>query len=275
VRDEELDEPIHVRRVRALRHQDRTEPELGLEVLDGVPVRLDRVDLAVVAERPEGLGEVPVREGVRRIAAVEDGDPGAELGALEVGVEAPELFAGRERLVDEGVRRERGDVDVAHVVLELGLDAVERLPEVLARDVAFADQHLPDVAARAERLGAERVRVDRHVSPPERREAGAPELGVDLAVPVRHVRRLAERKEEDADGEVVPLRQPAVRRDEPLEERAIGREQEPGAVAGVLDRAAAMLQAREAAERELDRLARRLAAHLGHGADPATAATRV
>ena len=81
--------------------------------------------------------------------------------------------------------------------------------QVLVRDHAFPDQRLPGVASRNERLPAERLVVDGHLAPPERRQAGSTQHAVDLALPVRQVRALAVRKEEDTDDELVIFREPS------------------------------------------------------------------
>ena len=58
-----------------------------------VDVAGDRVDLAVVGEQAQRLGELPAREGVGREARVDDRERALQLGVAQVGVEAGELRA--------------------------------------------------------------------------------------------------------------------------------------------------------------------------------------
>ena len=83
---------------------------------------------------------------------------------------------------------------------------------------------------------------------------------------------LAIREKDDADAELVARREPLAGGDELLEESARSGEEQPGAVAGVLDCAAAMLDAGETREREIDQLAA-CAGRVRDGADSTTASS--
>ena len=61
--------------------------EVGADRLHPGHVALDRRDLAVVAERPEGLGAAPGGGGVRAVAAVEQHEARGEVLVAQVGVE--------------------------------------------------------------------------------------------------------------------------------------------------------------------------------------------
>ncbi len=63
-------------------------------------VRSDRVDLAVVRQVPERLCQPPRGEGVRRVALMEHGVARVEVIGPEILVEAPELIADEQSLVD-------------------------------------------------------------------------------------------------------------------------------------------------------------------------------
>jgi hypothetical protein len=125
-----------------------TSPTVSLaKPVSSWPVSADGVDLAVVAEHPEHLGQIPVGEGVGGVAAMEDDRLGSELRLAQVGVEAPELLAGGQRLVDEGAGGEGRDVEVAHLPLQGRPDPEQRQRQILHRHHSLPDQHLPDVAA--------------------------------------------------------------------------------------------------------------------------------
>ena len=84
----ELEDVIEGRRIRGARLHDRLDVLHGLVEggrshaalvrLHPVDVALEGVDLAVVGEHPERLRQMPGREGVGRIALVEDGEAGDE-----------------------------------------------------------------------------------------------------------------------------------------------------------------------------------------------------
>ena len=84
-----------------------------------VDVAGDGVDLAVVGEQPQRLGELPAREGVGREARVDDRERALQLGVAQVGVEARQLRRGQHPLVDERARAEARDRE-RRARLELG-----------------------------------------------------------------------------------------------------------------------------------------------------------
>ena len=75
----------------------------------------DRVDLAIVGEHAEGVGQRPGGEGVGAVALVEDGEAGDELRVSEVGVEVAERVRGEEPLVDDGAAGEADNIEVAQL----------------------------------------------------------------------------------------------------------------------------------------------------------------
>ena len=66
-----------------------------------------------MGEHAEGLGKPPGREGVGRIALVEDGKGRDEALVGQVGIEVGELLGQEHALVDQRTRREGADVEIA------------------------------------------------------------------------------------------------------------------------------------------------------------------
>jgi hypothetical protein len=66
---------------------ERQRGHLDLVALHPVLVAADRVDLAVMGKHAERLRQPPLREGVGRIALVEDRDPADEALVLQIGIE--------------------------------------------------------------------------------------------------------------------------------------------------------------------------------------------
>ena len=117
-RGQELEPLVQGQRIRAVRGQQRT----GIEQLGGdglraavarppadlLAVAADRVDLAVVGDRPERLGQPPDRCRVRGIPLVEDGVGDVELGS-EIRIQVRQACPGDEALVDDRPARGRWD----------------------------------------------------------------------------------------------------------------------------------------------------------------------
>ena len=87
--------------------------ELGLARAHPVAVALHRVDLAVVRDHAERLGERPRRERVGRVARVHEREPRREALVAEVGVERLELQRRDHALVDQRAGRQRREVGAA------------------------------------------------------------------------------------------------------------------------------------------------------------------
>ena len=100
--------------------------QLGFSRPHPVAVAHEGIDLAVVSDETEGLGEIPVRERVGCEALVEEGEPGARARVREVSEEAPQLRGDHQPLVDDGTRRHRDDVCVYPMRAEGGLRAPAR-----------------------------------------------------------------------------------------------------------------------------------------------------
>ena len=143
----------------------------------------DGVDLAVVGEHAEGVGERPGGEGVGAVALVEDGEAGDERRVAEVGVEVAERVRGEEPLVDDGAAGEADDVEVAE--LRRGRAGLDLLAGGVELAVEFAGSEVA-VAGDQELLG------DRHAGGAGDAEDGgvdgdfAPEEAVETA-PLEHL----------------------------------------------------------------------------------------
>ena len=141
-----------------------------------VAVAADGVDFAVVRHHPEGMGEVPGGEGVGRVALVEDGEGGGELGGLEVHEVFADLRGGEQALVNDGAAAEGADVEAFELgVVGLVLDGVlreeEAALELVVGDVVLAgDEGLDDEGLGIEGLATEAGGVDGDFAPAEEGE---------------------------------------------------------------------------------------------------------
>ena len=109
---EELERVVERRGVRSLGPDCST--QLGLQLClartHPGPVPRHGVDLAVVREHAERLGQPPVRHRVRRVPLMKDGEAALACFVLQVEVEVGEARACHQTLVDERATREGGDV---------------------------------------------------------------------------------------------------------------------------------------------------------------------
>ncbi|MBG9885011.1 hypothetical protein ABE10_00105, partial [Bacillus toyonensis] len=115
--------------------------ELRLTRTHPVAVASDSVDLAVVGEHAQGLGERPGGEGVGRITRVHDRKLRGEALVLEVRIERLQLERGHHALVPEGARGE------CH---EVGAELVPRaLPQSVGKAIERDAGDAGSVIARA------------------------------------------------------------------------------------------------------------------------------
>jgi hypothetical protein len=106
----------------------------------------DRVDLAVVGQGPERLGDLPGGEGIGRIALVEDREGCLVVGVGQVPVEVGEIAGGQQTLVDDRAAR-GGDDRCPGLQAPLSHLAGQKQPAlevVFAHLVGGLDQHLLD-----------------------------------------------------------------------------------------------------------------------------------
>ena len=112
-------------------------------------------------EHAEGVGEVPGREGVRRIALVDEGDRRDEVGVREVRIELLDLRGEQKPFIDDRARGERTDVAVLERLLHLATDDIE-----LALIAALQEQ-LTNLRHRLASRLSDCGRIRRHLAPTE------------------------------------------------------------------------------------------------------------
>ncbi len=115
--DQRLDRLVERKRVRAVRRGERPtvedarrEPEpssVATPAADLLAIAPNGIDLAVVGQRAEGLGQAPDRDRVRGVALVEDRVADTERHC-QVRIEVGKTAAGDERLVDDPASGCRG-----------------------------------------------------------------------------------------------------------------------------------------------------------------------
>ena len=180
----------------------------GLARAHRVAIAPQRIDLAVVGQQAERLGERPARQRVGRVALVKDRHCGLEQRRAQVGVERRQLRADEQRLVDDGAAGERTHEKRREITLRgAALDhAAREVEPALPRgriqrarwrsNEQLANRRLAGAGERAE-YG----RVDRHDAPAEHRHAEADQRlldELDGAVEGRARRRQEEHAERDA-----------------------------------------------------------------------------
>ena len=185
-----------------------------LVALHPVDVAQDGVDLAVVREHAEGLRQLPLREGVGRIALVEDREARGEALVEQVGIEGRQVLGEEHALVDDRPARQRADVELGDVLGERGLlhataQDVELLLElaVVEPRIAAADQDLLDLGPGLVGLGADDRDVDRHLAPAQDRVAETQDLGLDDGAAALLRAEVGARQEHHADRDASDLRE--------------------------------------------------------------------
>ena len=150
---------------------------------DLLAVAADRVDLAVVRDRPERLGEAPDGRRVGGIPLVEDRVPDVEI-LTQVGIQIREARPGDEALVDDRRARRGRDRHAGERAArgpDRRLDAATgdheaTLEGAVARACGACDDGLRDERSRRRRRRAQRAAIERDGSPADDRETG---IGVD------------------------------------------------------------------------------------------------
>ena len=182
--------------------------EPRLVALHPVDVAQERVDLAVVRQHAERLGQLPLREGVGRIALMEDREARGEALVQQVGIEGRQMLGQEHALVDDRAAGERADVELGDVLgqrrlLHAPAQDVELLLElaVVEPGVAAADQDLLDLGPRGVGLLADHRDVDRHLAPAQDGVAEAQDLGLDDGAAALLRAEVGARQEHHADGD--------------------------------------------------------------------------
>ena len=141
----------------------------------------DGVDLAVVSDPPERVGQRPRREGVRGEPRVHDAQRAGQPIVLQVKIERLQLRRGQHALVDEGLSGKAWEVDgfAAGAVLP-GPLRPELVLGTLAHHVGApfqihaggaCDEHLTEGGHRVARQRAQRRLVGGHIAPAQHLQA--------------------------------------------------------------------------------------------------------
>ena len=173
----QLQHVVQALRIRAMHGDDGVEftdiearrlPHLAAR-LRPAPVAFDGVDLAVVGEHPERVGQRPAWQGVGGEALVEHDRAGGQFAALQVRVEAAELVRQHHALVADRIRGEGGDVEVG-VFAQLLFAAAARQEQrqreagIILADAGIDEYLLDARQGIARQLAADAV-VGRHLAP--------------------------------------------------------------------------------------------------------------
>lgn len=137
-------------------------------------VGLDGVDLAVVGEEAERLGQRPARRGVGREALVEDTDRCLEARVAQVLVEARKIFRHHQALEGDDLAGERADVEVLFTLQRL-LGMTTRHEQIdiegdVGALVGGADEDLTDARQAVAGHRAAHAVIYRHVAPAQHLE---------------------------------------------------------------------------------------------------------
>src|SRR3990167_280803 len=139
--------------------------------LHPVAIAFQRIDLAIMREHAEGLREPPFREGIGRIALMENGDRGGETIVAQIMVKPVDLLGEEHALVNDRPRGQRRDIKIRQIgvsdaLLDAPPDKIERALKLIFR-AAFqiAKKYLLDFRADKVRAHAEPAGVDRHLPP--------------------------------------------------------------------------------------------------------------
>ena len=150
-------------------------------------VAADRVDLAVVAEKPIRVRARPRRNRVGGEPGVNDRQSSCRRGRCQIRIKGAELIGAQQALVDDCARRKTRDVHLGRGPLERTTKHVESTLERraiigLAVERDRRDKELPDARTRAPRVAAEQRRVGRHVTPSQHAASAGGDASLDAAL---------------------------------------------------------------------------------------------
>ena len=224
------------------------------------------VDLAVVGQHPERLGQPPFGEGVGRIALVEQGDIGLDPRVVEIRIEVRQRLGQHHPLVDDRPRRQRADVEMLQARgrrprLDPATQQVQRPLQFLAIQTVRRAQHdLFDLGPGRGSPLTEHRHMGRHLPPAIEPEARRHHLALDDGPRPFLRRQIDPRQEDHADGDRTrPGLVPGVAH-LGLEERARQADQYAGAVTRLAVRidGAPVPDGLQRLERQIDDLTARL-----------------
>ena len=143
----------------------------------------DGVDLAIMGQIAEGMGQRPPRQGVGGKALVEEADGRLQPVVGEVGEELRQVHRPAQPLVDDDQVGEADDIEVGVVddaLLDPPLDHVEAALQLLGAPAEGAvEEYLGDGRHGGAGEFAEHRRVDRHLAPADQRQGLAGQLLLD------------------------------------------------------------------------------------------------
>ncbi|MCY1511462.1 hypothetical protein D9M68_458830 [compost metagenome] len=163
--------------------RDQIVGELVAARLGPVAVAGDGVDLAVVRQQAERLGQRPLRHGVGGEALVEHADRGLQALVTEVRIEGRQVGGHHQALIDHGLVREAADVviGIGGVGHRGATTRAEQLDsEVLVGQTGSADEHLLDLRQALQGQAAEDAGVDRHLAPADQLQPGGDDLAIHV-----------------------------------------------------------------------------------------------
>ncbi|MNS61942.1 hypothetical protein D3C72_949870 [compost metagenome] len=213
--DQNLEHIVQRRRVRAARLDHRL--DLMVAVAEGrgrhadlvgahpVQVALKRVDLAVVGQHAEGLGQLPLGEGVGRVALVEDGVAGDDGGVVQVVIQLAQQLGADHALVDDGAGRQGAEVEAVqtrrlHRLFDAAATQEELALQFLDLHAFRRGQHdLLDLGPGGVGADADDGQVHRRLAPAVDVEARADGLGLDDGAGVVLGAQVGARQEDLAD----------------------------------------------------------------------------
>ena len=273
IRTARLDHRLDVLHVLA----ERLVAHARLVRLHPVDVAGQRVDLAVMGEHAERLGQAPGGEGVGGIALVVDGEARHEALVQQIGIEAGQLLGQEHALVDDRAARQRADVEIRdvlgqHALLDAAAQQIEVGLEPLLRAAQRVGHHdLLDLGPRGVGLLADNGDVHRHLAPAIDGVAEIEDLGLDDAAAAFLGAQIGLGQEDHAQAQAAGHRLVAGVADMVLEEVLRQLDVDAGAVAGLAVgvHRAAMEQHLQRLDAGDDDVAARLAVKRCHQTDAA------
>ena len=125
--------------------------QLGLTCFRPVPVSLDCVDLAVMAQHAERMSQLPARKSICAESLMENGKGGFILGRLKIDVKFVQGKRRHEPFVNDGPAGERRRVEIVdrsalHLLFNFAPRDVERPFKLVGAEMLrLSDQHLTNI----------------------------------------------------------------------------------------------------------------------------------
>jgi len=209
---EQFDRVVQDRRVAGTLRENRKQPlqagaeqfgpEQSLPRSHPVQVAAQRIDLAVVADKAERLGQRPRRECVGAVALVHERKSRGHPRITQFRVEVRHPERAHQPFVDEGSGRTARQIERAVAGQSVAPDRVFRhfardkeLPvEMVTRYAAASGKHLADDRQRAASQFPHRFRTDRHIAPCQHLQAFSRETRFESPFAARAAGRILRQK---------------------------------------------------------------------------------